>query len=138
MDNPTKSHCQGAYLSQPLYYGASGGYSFIPSYLSSFSSPHCLTCPLLPPWLPAPPALLFYKVVLCIDVRHRTEIDPGAARPPPPPGSTLAVSLPENRISEDDGSDDAPRRSLKFYATFYLSRSLLYSGITYTPSFSCY
>ena len=49
-----------------------------------------------------------------------TDIDPGAAQPTPPPWSTLDMSLQENLISKDDGSDDAPLRWLKFSTTFSL------------------
>ena len=136
--NTTKPHYQEVYLPQLLYYRASGGYSLFPSSLSSSSCLQRTTYPLLPPWPPESPSSFFYKVVCCTGYRHMSDVDTGASWPPPPPGSTLAVSLKENRISEDDRSDDAALRWLKFSEILSLSCSSLYSGISYTPSLICY
>ena len=128
--NPTKAHWWGVYLLQYLYYGDSGGFYLLPSSIYSYSFNRCLTCPLLPTWLPASPTTLLWKGVLWTGDGHRVKVDPGEARPPPPPVSTLSVSLPKNRISKDDGSDEALLRCLKFSAKFSLSGSLLYSGVS--------
>ena len=135
---PTKAYYQGAYLHQSLYYGASGGSSFLPYYISSSSSPHRLTCCLIPHWSPPSSTPLFFKGVRCTGNRHRMDDDTGTARTPPPPGSNLALSLPENCFSKDGGYDDAPLRWLKSSTNFSLYCSSFYSGVSYTPSFICY
>ena len=94
MDKPYKSHHQGAHLPQYLYYGDSGGSSFFPSSRYSSSTPHRITCNLIPPWPPASYISIFYIGVYCTGDSHRVSVDTGSARPTPPPGSTLAVSLP--------------------------------------------
>ena len=87
---------------------------------------------MLPPWPSVSSTSLFCIFVQCTGDRHRVGVVPGSAQPPPPPGSTLVMSLPENRISNDDIYDDAPLILIKFFAMFYLSHSLLYSGVPYT------
>ena len=106
------------YLPQSLYYGASGGSSYFTSSLSSFYSPHRLIFNFLPPWSPSSSISLFCRGVRCTSDRHRTDIDTVSELQPPPPGSTLAVSLPENCISKDDGYDDAPLRWIKLSKNF--------------------
>ena len=90
---PKKSHYQGAYLPHPLYYGASGGSSLLPYSIYSSYSPHRLTCPLLSPWSPESSTSLFCKGVRWNGDRNRVDVNPGSEKPPPPTGSTLAVSL---------------------------------------------
>ena len=123
------------YLPQYLYYGASVGSYLFPSFLYFSSSPHRLTCPFLPPWPSAPSTFLLFKGAWSTSDRRRADVD---ARAEQQPGSTLAVSLPENLISEGDGSDDAQLRWLKLSATFFLSHILLYSGVSYIPYLVCY
>ena len=93
--NPTKSHYQGVYLPQSLYYGASGWSSFLPSFITNSSFPHLWTCPLLPPWHPVSYTSIFFKCAQFTGDMNREGIDPVAALPTPPPGSTVVVSLPE-------------------------------------------
>ena len=91
--NPTNSHSQGGYIPQSLSYGASGGSSFLLYYISSYYYPYLITCHLLPPFPPASSTSFFCRGVLCTGYRHMVDYGPSSARPPLPPGSTLAVPM---------------------------------------------
>ena len=93
--------------------------------------PHRPTCTLLPPWPPYSSTYIFCKGVCCTGDRHRAGVDTGEARPPPLPGSTFTVSLPEHWICRCDGYDDTSLRCIKFYATLSLSCSSLYLGVSF-------
>ena len=77
--------------------------------------------------------ILLFEGLHCTGDRNWVDDYPRAARTPPLPRSTLAMSLTENWINEYDGSDEAPLRWLKLSAMFSLYCSSLYSGV---PSIS--
>ena len=123
--NPTKHTTKGRIFLSTSTTDHQGGLLFSLLIVTILLLPHRLTFPLMPPWNTASSTSLFFKGVCCTGDRHRAGVDPGASRPPPPPGSTLAVSLPENCIGKVDGYHDAPLRWIKFSTMFSLSRSFL-------------